>query len=1747
MSTQEQRFHWARLWRTVLFVLLTTVFLPVSVQAQVGTPGGESCQRQISAHVVAFDKVFFWNRLGAMQPQGMMYALARDVFPVGADQSVPTNSCAHVQCQEGRVDLRETKRPRPLVLRMNEGDCLHIRFQNLLDPVRRDDEQVATRDASIHVVGLQLVTSIADDGSRVGTNGNAGNGVVPPGGTARYVLFAEKEGQHVFYSSGATTTGEGDGGQMNAGLFGAVNVEPRGTNWIRSQVTARDMRIATIARTPQGQPILDFNKVYPNGHPQAGRPVFQMLQAGRIVHSDLTAIIEGPFKARKNPVYPDRGRSFREFTIMYHDEIGAVQAFDIFEDPILQHTLHSVRDAFAINYGTGGIGAEILANRFDVGPMRDCVGCKYEEFFLSSWTVGDPAMVVDTPANACVGDPNCRANEALYPADPSNVYHAYLRDHVKFRILHGGSKEHHIHHQHTHQWLYAPDSDNSAYLDSQAIGPGSSFTLEMTYNGSGNRNAAVGDSIFHCHFYPHFAQGMWALWRVHDVFEDGTRRLPDGEIERGTPIPGLVPIPGQPMAPAPGARVTVAPDPRLPNRGGQVQINGTFVRDLTPADIPGLGNPGYPFWVPGAAGSRAPHPPLDTIDDGGLPRHILLEGEALHIETRLDFTKELERVEALEIDENGHPVEEVAMRFHEQRRHSTFLTDGSPSQFIANGLPRQHGAPYAEPCMLECRVGGPLYPECLEKGFQLGDAIPQIEHFDTQQMQEVPFPREYKAADIQLDVIYNKAGWHYPQLRMISLWGDVVDTFDGVRPPEPLFFRANSGDCISYYLTNLVPNIYELDDFQVRTPTDILGQHIHLVKFDVLASDGAANGWNYEDGSFSPDEVRERIHAIRAHNGCHGDEFGGDPRDGTFVCPVAQPHPFFDDKLQDRRFWGAQTTVQRWYADDVLNLAGDDRTLRTVFTHDHFGPSTHQQAGLYAGLVVEPETSKWRDPVTGVILGSRFDGGPTSWRADILAGPEDQDSYREFLLEFADFGLAYQDDSHANLDQGQGPTFPNEWAGLPDGQQPGMCNGIGVPGLGFDCFEFSINPPGKKEVGLPFLLAKVDNCPVTAEGLAILEEMGLDPPEPPCPEAVSAEEPGTMVVNYRNEPLALRTRDPLTNQQAGGDAGDLALAFSSRVNRADARFNVQPNFYPPLTGGVRPRDPFTPLMQVLEADRVQIRTLVGAHEEGHNFSVNGIKWLFEPSWTDSGYRNSQMMGISEHFEMIVPQLVKNPVQAHADHLYAAGSSSDDLWNGLWGLIRVSRAQNSDILPLPNNPAGRKEVAEGEQGRFNGVCPKSAPVRGFKVVAALARDILGGPLIYNRRPGNQNWGPLRDPHAIMYVRASDLDANGKLLSHLEPEPLILRANAGDCIEVKLENRLPNHPPDQDGFFTLPMIVENFNANQIRPSNKVGLHPQLVFYDVSRDDGNNVGINQIQTADPGHTVSYRWYAGDIFINDDGTVDNPPIEFGAINLIPADRIKQPHKGAIGALLIEPEGAQWREDADRSTCGQHGQPRCSRAAATVRTPEGVFFREFTLIYQSDVNLRCDGCGNAEDGDANAVPNLAESEDPEDSAQKAFNYRTEPMWFRFGFRPDAPLTETRDLVITDILTNGQVGGDPETPLFYARAGDDVRFRVLKPAGNQRNHVFQVHGHIWQQEPYVNDSTELGFNALSLWEGAKMGHGPTNHFDALLINGAGGEFGIKGDYLYRDQPSFLFDGGLWGLMRVLGPRTSPISLTEDEF
>ena len=1656
--------------------------LPEPAPAPAPTP---VCNRTIKANVVALDQAIMYNRLGAVNPGGMLYALKQDVIAIDPAKGLVA----------GNVRLREDKRPRPLALRMNSGDCLRITFTNLLSSSPIHD-QPATRSAGIHVIGMELVGGMGSDGSNVGNNPPS---LVAPGGSAVYTFFATREGNNLMYSTGATTSGEGDGGTLSQGLFGSVNVEPKGAEWYRSQLTSEDMKLAQTGTTPAGQPILNYDAVYPVGHPKAGKPIIKMLNGDTIVHTDLNAIITGPDKGRfpagtfkPNQTEPDRERPFREFTVIYHDEIKAIQAFPQFEDPVLKHTLHSVRDGFAINYGVAGAGAEILANRLGVGPMANCTECKFEEFFLSSWTVGDPAQIVDVPANATDEKGNLivrpKATKVLYPDDPSNVHHSYLGDPVKMRVVHAGPKEHHVHHLHAHQWLQTPDDDNSTYLDSQSLGPGYAFTTEIVHGGTGNRNQTVGDSIFHCHFYPHFAQGMWELWRAHDVFESGTvldgkgipvpgsRALPDGEIKEGTPTPALVPLPTLAMAPMPTAA-----------------------------------RPGYPFFVPAVAGHRPPKPPLDTIDDGGLPRHIIVGGTAVSVENRLDFSKELVTAVAQQLSETGTAAEIAAMVYHEQRLHASFKPDGTAANFVLNGLPRKPGAPYADPCIDS-------------NGNATGT------------------PRTYKAAAFQLDIKLNKAGWHFPQSRILALWADVDPMIAGKKPPEPFFFRANSNDCITFYHTNLVPGVYEQDDFQIRTPTDIIGQHIHLVKFDVTSSDGSGNGFNYEDGTFSPDEVIERIHAIRKENGCTGTD-SGDPRDGTFTCPKAKAHPFFGTL-------GAQTTIQRWFADDVLNNNKMDRTLRTVFTHDHYGPSSHQQTGLYAGLVIEPTGSVWKNPETGVVMGTRLvDGGPTSWQANIIE-VDPSKSHREFLFEFADFQLAYE-----------------AGAGV-DGNGNPIADPKGV-----------INPPIINEVGLPFIVEPGMVCPGGVPA--------------PCPEAISAADPGTMSVNYRNEPVPMRVRNPFTNTQANGAAGDLSKVYKSNITRADPAFNVQPTFYPALTTGVQPGDPFTPLLRAYENDKVQIRILVGAQEETHNLTINGHKWLHQPGTpqdpttiNNSGYRNSQVAGISEHFEFLTGKESILGNRPFIDYLYQNNASVDGQWNGVWGIFRVYNGRKgllTDLMALPNNTEGAaqlsandssfttdsefpngvtdykdttdasveadtavttdtklmspdmvKDINEGgaamEGGGTKtvvtarptdfatgktvatGICPGNAPRRNISVTAVNASALPGGKLVYNSRPGNG--GALNDPTAIMYFRSSDIDAFGTVKAGVPIEPLVVRANAGECINFTLINKLPKVMADLDGFNTMPNILFHFNTNQVKPSNHVGLHPQLLAYNVANSDGKNVGFNPNQTVGPGGIARYTWYAGDVVINGSDRIATP-IEFGATNLISSDPIKHSNKGAIGSLIIEPQGATWIEDAG------------SRAQATVTKSDGTSFREFVLQFQTDINMRF--------ADGSPVPNLGGpegAEDAEDSAQKAINYRTEPLWKRMGYAPETDFEDTRNFDFTNVLTNAQVGGDPQTPVFTARAGQQVRFRVLNANGHSRNNVFNLHGHFWQEEPYANGSKVIGNNPLSEFKGAQYGIGPSSHYEVIPVNGAGGARRVTGDYLYRTQVSIMFDGGIWGIFRV---------------
>lgn len=1276
--------------------------------------------RTVCADIVALDQMLVYNRFGSFNPYGMIYALRRDVVNVGK----PVEAMAADQCDAslgieshgtdlsaGKVRLRDCKRPRPLTLRANVGDILHVRLGNALRgkppgfsktfcKTRAEEagmpygaefhglraavseESVAgqidhgeascrpangspqadvdgnwplTRGANMAIQGLTAF-GLRDGQMVEAPDACKGLAAINPGSAIDCYYMIEREGPFFMASTGAPSGGQGDGGSLTHGLFGAVVAEPKSARWYRSQVTEGTFRavwraaqngVRHAVRADDIDEPARYEAVEQDRFSGRTLPLLNMLArvdraddalrendpnayfakgVFELVHSDLNAIVHRNDREVGEPL------TFREFSVFFHDELKTFYPRNFEElGAFGAGQLAGVRDGFAINYGASGMGDMLIANRKGIGPTANCQECLYEEFFLTSWANGDPALLEH------------------FSDDPSNVHHSYLNDAVVFRNFHAGPKETHVFHLHAHQWFAGNDGNRGAYLDSQTVAPQQGFSYDIygggmeVYHrgasgeqgwfetlGSGNRNRTVGDSIFHCHLYPHFAQGMWELWRVHDVLEDGSRKLPDGQWEPvlslaemgdkfkarkrpgsvdqdtgrwiepvgglgpqnvGTPVPALIPLPGQAWPVLPSYPEDVATlDEEGTVKAEPVDEIATFA--------------GYPFYIAGQPGHRPPQAPMDiarALDgdlvtqeylDGGMPRHIVtddstrglpfkvpqsvadrlkqdpgtsdlasaLANPALRARETLqsqilatalalgDMTMKLKSLTIDLLEYDGEPIERSAMAFHNdgqlpggsglsvrapdgsltafEAAGGGYLTQGGNKLFTVNGAPAKPGAPFADPCgaptafgqiarvdadnytfltgggsfpILTVPAGQPLaggldagdvevsnwvdhertdlYPNGPPTLYYMDGATPQVIERGAHVFESDPFLkglagveftpdpavigyRRYEGSAVQVDLITNRAGWHDPQARINVLTnpeGD-YDGSDGYKEgggrispkvtasEEPFFFRALSGECIEFRHTNELPKELELDDFQVKTPTDTIGQHIHLVKFDVTASDGSGNGFNYEDGTFAPGEIAARICAakntdsindvsfsrdpgellMREYTGNKGDLCEEDEETGLWKVAAAYDHKIWTFPLSKYRDL-FQTTTQRWFADPILSdtrAPGDsggvgkaDRTLRTVFSHDHFGPSSIQQHGFYTALVIEPQSAQICDPGKVDCTDQRVDrklipAGPEDVGArkvivDLLPVDTDELSYREFAVSIADFALLY--------------------------------------------------------------------------------------------------------------------------------------------------------------------------------------------------------------------------------------------------------------------------------------------------------------------------------------------------------------------------------------------------------------------------------------------------------------------------------------------------------------------------------------------------------------------------------------------------------------------------------------------------------------------------------------------------------------------------------------------------------------------
>jgi hypothetical protein len=557
--------------------------------------------------------------------------------------------------------------------------------------------------------------------------------------------------------------GPGNRAATNHGLFGAFVVEPTGAAYYKQNVNQN--ADGTYAQIPQD--------------------------------SGWEAMI----------VPPPPAKAFRENVQAYH-EIGN-ESEDVFDknnnalpriDP---HTESYRPGARAMNYRS-----EPFMDRLNVAPEQ-------ESLAYASYTFSDPSTT--TP-------------------------HSYQRDPMKFRIIHTGSEVFHVFHLHGGgiRWRFNPKADpthsygdtglnkapvvysQSQRLDSQAFGPGESYTLEIE-GGSGGVQQGAGEFLFHCHIVKHYVSGMWGFWRVFNDLQPDLAPLPD----RAAPSADLsnnmraVPVPvtsdkligktfnqfdsngtitGSVTLTASNLKDWI--EPQLPPKGQRTGFEDAQIWDWTrdPANQNlFLGEPDDP--------NTAKYP--DTLN--GVPGHPFSYAVDKYVGSIAN------RPAILFDPENGRYAWPL-MRPHIGQRPPFAPMGHSGAPYLgenANSAPNQSNLsdsskvdPYAG------RKDG-LCPTSTN-------------------------PRHYNVVAIQVNNQVTAAGATDPGGLIFSLAQDKANFQNGTTHPEPLAIRANIGDCVAITLTN-----EEQDPLFFGNHAKV-NLHIHHVQFDTNSSDGVITGMSFE-------------------------------------------------------------------------------------------------------------------------------------------------------------------------------------------------------------------------------------------------------------------------------------------------------------------------------------------------------------------------------------------------------------------------------------------------------------------------------------------------------------------------------------------------------------------------------------------------------------------------------------------------------------------------------------------------------------------------------------------------------------------------------------------------------------------------------------------------------------------------------------------------------------------------------------
>ncbi len=757
----------------------------------------------------------------------------------------------------------------------------------------------------------------------------------------------------------------------------------------------------------------------------------------------------------------------------------------------------------------------------------------------------------------------------------------------------------------------------------------------------------------------------------------------------------------------------------------------------------------------------------------------------------------------------------------------------------------------------------------------------------------------------------------------------------------PLVIRANVYDCVDVLLSSE----WDDDDF-TNFQMSKINIHPHFFQFDNQASDGVISGFSYDQSMRSYRQFTKKM------------------KDGHHV---GMPVPM-NAKLLKAVKAGADTveiemakgaTTFHVGADIIVGIEvpnkKDARWIKSISPDPNKG---HAKDGKYKITFTQAMT---HDHAAGQIITTEY--VRYRWWVDADVG----------LVFWHDHAFGATTWPHGGI----GSTIVEPWGSTYHDPKTGkqIRSGPVADIHGTEPFAYGRNGSFRE------LVAQLhDTVPHTAQLVTAGNPPGLSRENAiAAGQSISFQMPDTMLE------VAFPHLNGGTHTTGGG--------FNFRAASLSARLRSNKDASQVFSSIVH-GDPATPLLSAYVGDSIMFRLLHGMMNETHTFVVSGHGYRPERYDRDSRVTNTIHIGIAERYDLAT---TAGGYQGMAgDYLYYDGRTSH-LSEGTWGIIRVHDELQKSLKELPGN-----EEKEFKKKVKKTLCPKGAPMKNFSVVA------INKALKFNPN--------AEDEIEVDFERKLILaNAEGKIFAlegevskaaddGVMPHPLTLRANIGDCVKIKLTNRL------KEG-----------NAS---------LHANNIAFDPMDSQGINVGNNPgDQTVAPGKSKVFTFYAAKDY-NINGAL---LWDFGNLTTNVRD-------GLYGGIIIGPRGSVYR-DPETGKDITLGNSWKADVIIDKSYPENAHlenYRDFALYFQDEDNIL----------GTSFMPYLQNV-----AGLTGVNYRLEP----WSYREDEGC-EYGNMFTPCVAADK----DPATPVLKAHAGDRVMINVFG-AHNEQNQMFNLDGHQWRR------------------------------------------------------------------------------------